>query len=73
MPEQPDRDALMTLSEAMETYGHARTWWYAQFNAGKLTPYNIPGDRNTYVHRAQVAAYLQPQPGTKQQGLASDG
>ena len=56
------RDELMTLTEAMEQWGHARTWWYAQVEAGRLTFYDVPGDRNTWLRRAEVEAFLEPKP-----------
>ncbi len=56
------RDELMTLTEAMEQWGHARTWWYAQVEAGRLTFYDVPGDRNTWLRRAEVEAFLGPKP-----------
>jgi hypothetical protein len=59
----PNRSDLITLAEAIATYGHTSNWWYEQARAGHLTMYALPGDRNTYLSRSEVARYLNtPQP-----------
>lgn len=56
------KDELITLNQAMDTYGHTRAWWYAQVAAGLLTFYDIPGDRNNYLLLADVETLLEPKP-----------
>jgi hypothetical protein len=61
----PTREELLTLTEVVEQYGHARSWWYDQAKAGRLTFYKLPGDRNTYLSQAEVLAALEIRPKTR--------
>jgi hypothetical protein len=61
----PTREELMTISEANDLYGHSRQWWYTQAKEGRLTLYKIPGDRNSYVSKAEVLAMLEIRPKNK--------
>jgi hypothetical protein len=54
------KDELMTIAEAMEQHGHSRQWWYDQIAAGRLTVYDILGERNTFLLRTEVAALFEP-------------
>lgn len=53
---------LMSLDDVIATWGHARSWWYTQINAGQLTVYKAPGDRTPWLSRAAVETFLQPRP-----------
>jgi hypothetical protein len=54
------KDELITFAEAVEQFGHSRQWYYDQVNAGRLTIYDILGDKNSYLLRAEVAALFEP-------------
>lgn len=54
------RDELMSINEAVEQYGHSKPWWFDQIKAGRLTVYDVPGDRQSFLSRKEVAAFMEP-------------
>lgn len=57
-----DTNDLISLADAMTTYGHARSWWFERRDTGQLRAYYIPGDRKMYFSRPEIDAYLTPKP-----------
>lgn len=57
-----DTSDLITLADAMATYGHTRGWWFERRDSGQLQAFYIPGDRKLYFSRKGIEAYLTPKP-----------
>lgn len=50
------------IEDATARWGRYRNWWYAEVREGRITGYDIPGLRGTYLRDEEVAAYLAPKP-----------
>ena len=58
----PNTEGYISIADAMKRWGHARTWWDKQIDDGKLTAYDIPGERATFLRVDEVEAFLQAAP-----------
>lgn len=70
MPEVPTD--LVKLTKVLEQYKPSRTWWDAQFTAGRITAYKVPGERGLWVSQAEVDKLMQPHPYIKGEGEDED-
>lgn len=52
----------ISIAEAAEQYKVTRTYWYDQIKAGKLTGYELPGRRGTYLLRKDIEEFWKPRP-----------
>ena len=68
MPQTPQ--GYTHIEEAVGKWGRYRSWWYGEVREGRITGYEIPGLRGTYLRDDEVAAYLAPRP--KESGTSSD-
>lgn len=57
-----DFPEYISIADAATQYKVARTFWYDAVKNGKITGYELPGRRGTYLKRADVEAFWQPRP-----------
>lgn len=57
-----ESEGLISIEDAAEKYSRNRSWWYRQITEGKITGYEIPGLRGTYLRTEDVEALLRPRP-----------
>jgi hypothetical protein len=53
---------LVKLSDVVKDHNPSRSWWDQQINAGRITAYKKPGERNLYLSQAAVDELLQTRP-----------
>jgi hypothetical protein len=46
------------IEAAAEDYKRSKEWLFRQIREGKLTGYNFPGDRKTYLSKKELEEYL---------------
>lgn len=69
MPTAPD--GYTRIEDAVAKWGRNRSWWYTEVREGRLTGYDIPGLRGTYLRDDEVVAHLAPKP--KESGASDTG
>lgn len=52
----------ISVADAAEQYKVTRTYWYDQIKAGKITGYELPGRRGTFLLRKDIEAFWKPRP-----------
>jgi len=52
----------ISVADAAERYKTTRTYWYDQIKAGKITGYELPGRRGTFLLRADLEDFWRPRP-----------
>lgn len=57
------------IEDAVEKWGKYRTWWYEQVREGRLTGYDIPGERGTFLRDEEAAPLAEPRPKGQQQDV----
>ena len=52
----------ISVAEAAEQYKTTRTYWYDQIKAGKITGYELPGRRGTFLKQSEIKEFWKPRP-----------
>ena len=57
-----DFEEYISLPDAAAQYKVTRTYWYDQIKQGRITAYELPGRRGTFLKRADLVAFWKPRP-----------